>query len=115
MPLILQVTQSPVSATVWAAWAWAASTSSISGGLNREANCTAAKMAAKSTHVASVEGPIWGRVYIFDSFVILFAVETRITAVVYEPRAKDKPLSRVAIKQSKYRLQGGFGTSPRPP
>src|ERR1017187_814045 len=84
MPLILQVTQSPVSATVCAAWAWAASTSSIKGGLNREANCTAANMAAKSTQVANVEGPICGRAMVMDSSVIaLFAVKTRITAVVY--------------------------------
>jgi hypothetical protein len=31
-----------------AAWAWEASTSSISGGVKSEANCTAAKMAANT-------------------------------------------------------------------
>ncbi len=49
----------------------------------------AAKMAAKSTHVYSAVGPICGRASGSDSFVILLiAVETRITAGVYEPAKK---------------------------
>jgi len=32
-----------------------------SGGVNREANCTAAKIAAKSSQVASAEGAMRGR------------------------------------------------------
>src|ERR1035438_5963335 len=70
MPLIFEVIKSPVSTMCWAAWAWAESTSSSRGGEKRDANCTAAKMAAKSSQTASVEGACWGRLIVLVSVVI---------------------------------------------
>jgi hypothetical protein len=56
----------------------------MSGGEKSEANCTAAKMAAKSNQTASVEGACWGRSMVFvsslDSEVIAeLAIQLRIT------------------------------------
>src|SRR6266702_2054004 len=56
MPSTLSVTRSPLSAMCCAAWAWEASASSSSGGVNKAANCTAAKTIASSAQAANVEG-----------------------------------------------------------
>src|SRR5271157_65515 len=66
----------------WAAWAWEASTSSMSGGEKSEANCTAMKMAAKSSQVASVEGADCGRWRVRVRIVVTEdGIATRIAAV----------------------------------
>ena len=56
MPLILSVTKSPLSTMCCAASAWLASASSSRGGVKREANWTAAKIANRSAHAPTAEG-----------------------------------------------------------
>src|ERR1035441_3602524 len=93
MPLTLAVTQSPPSEKYCAAWACRESTSSISGGVNSEAKYTAAKMAARSAHTASVEGPACGRTKVVESFVmVVMSVDSRISAGFGHPSLGGKAL-----------------------
>ena len=56
MPLSFMVIQSPLSSMCWATWACEASTSSSSGGVKSEANCTAKKDRSQKHANESVEG-----------------------------------------------------------
>ena len=71
----------PLSAMCCAAWACEESTSSISGGVKSEANCTARKMAVNSSQVAPAEGADGGRWRVVVRYVVAEdGIRTRIPA-----------------------------------